>query len=143
MEIFDIISSLLEKKENLRNDTEYTFFNKKVLYASSAEADHSFFGIDIVVDLAAKEMIVSNLIAKLGFPTESSENNWYVESTQNSDFLESKIEKKSFITIDITNIKEIVKLDLLRWNYENFTITISDYPLVRGFPADTFYINIR
>jgi len=143
MEIFDIIGSLMGTKENLRNDTEYTFFNKKVLYASFGKADHISLGIDLAIDFSHKEMIITSLIAKLGFPVESIENSWYLEKSENSDFSESKIEKKSFKTIDIKDINEVIKLDLLRWNYNNYIITLSDYPLVRGLAGNNLYINIK
>lgn len=142
MDIFDNVHSLLEEKE-IKNEIKYTFLKKNVIYISLNKLDRVLLSIDLVLNISDKYSIINDLIHRLGSPIQSTENTWHEEKVQNSNFSESKIEKKAFTNINSTDIEEIMNLDVIRWNYESIIITVSNYPLVRGIAGDNFYINIR
>lgn len=142
MDIFDNVHSLLEEKE-IKNEIKYTFLKKDVIYISLNKLDRVLLSIDLVLNISDKYSLINDLIHRLGSPIQSTENNWHEEKVQNSNFSESKIEKKAFTNINNTDIEDIMNLDVIRWNYESIIITVSNYPLVRGIGGDNFYINIR
>lgn len=142
MDIFDNVHSLLEEKE-IKNEIKYTFLKKNVIYISLNKLDRVLLSIDLVFNISDKYSIINDLIHRLGSPIQSTENTWHEEKVQNSNFSESKIEKKAFTNINNTDIEEIMNLDVIRWNYGSIIITVSNYPLVRGIAGDNFYINIR
>jgi hypothetical protein len=142
MDIFDNVHSLLEEKE-IKNEIKYTFLKKNVIYMSLNKLDRVLLSIDLVLNISDKYSIINDLIHRLGSPIQSTENTWHEEKVQNSNFSESKIEKKAFTNIKNTDIEEIMNSDVIRWNYESIIITVSNYPLVRGIAGDNFYINIR
>lgn len=142
MDIFDNVHSLLEEKE-IKNEIKYTFLKKNVIYISLNKLDRVLLSIDLVLNISDKYSLINDLIHRLGSPIQSTENTWHEEKVQNSNFSESKIEKKAFTNINNTYIEDIMNLDVIRWNYESIIITVSNYPLVRGIAGDNFYINIR
>lgn len=142
MDIFDNVHSLLEEKE-IKNEIKYTFLKKNVIYISLNKLDRVLLSIDLVLNISDKYSLINDLIHRLGSPIQNTENTWHKEKVQNSNFSESKIEKKAFTNINNTDIEYIMNLDVIRWNYESIIITVSNYPLVRGIGGHNFYINIR
>lgn len=147
MDIFNdlsfIIGSPKEEFQKMNSKDDFIFIETPVLYAVFNGTNNFVEIIDLVFHFSDKERMIDKLINTIGYPIESVEKNWQFEKVVKSDFSETLIEKKLYKNIDTENINEMLKLDLLRWNYKDVSMSLLNQSLIRGFEGDYFYINIR